>query len=97
MESLTKRGENPILVADSYYLDQASLISLWESEITYLCGVQECWFADLTKKAAELCKKPGKTAILCNDTTGETLCHHWYQDKRIGRKFVLANCLTRGD
>lgn len=95
-EKLGRQANNTILVADSYYLDQVGRYWLLDLKINYLCGIQKCRFPDLVKLTKPAAKKPGKTAILCNDNSGETFCHHWYADSRLGKKYVLTNALKRG-
>jgi hypothetical protein len=80
-------------VADSYYLDQVSFMLLQNLKVDYICAVQACRFENLAKKAREHAKKPGKTALLYNADEHETFCHHWYADSRIGKKYVMSNCL----
>jgi hypothetical protein len=93
IQRLSNRS-NTILVADSYYLDQVSFMALRDMEVDYICALQACRFDFLAKKARENAKKPGKTALLYNADHTETFCHHWYADSRLGRKYVMSNCLV---
>jgi hypothetical protein len=85
---------NTLLVADSYYLDQTSFMLLRNLEVPYICAVQACRFQYLADEVRKHAKKPGKTALLYNADEHETFCHHWYADSRIGKKYVMANCLV---
>jgi hypothetical protein len=88
-----KRRDNTILVADSYYLDQVSFMAMRDMQVDYICALQVCRFQYLAAKARQHAKKPGKTALLYNADNTETFCHHWYADSRIGKKYVMSNCL----
>jgi hypothetical protein len=87
--------QETILVMDCYYLDQSGRHFVLNAGIPYLAGLQACRFKSLADKAGMAVSKPGKTAILCNDDTGETFCHHWYADGALGKKYVFSNCLER--
>ena len=84
-----------VLVADSYYLDEAGRAALKELEVPYICAVQAKRFHILTNQAKKHVSKAGESIFLWNKKEHELLAHYYSPEPKIGRKFVLSNAYKK--
>lgn len=94
VKKYTTNGKT-VLIADSYYLDQTGYEILMEKKVPFVCAVQECRFTELAMEAKKKSKHEGDTALLYNDTNNTMFITHWYEEKKLGRKFVITNAFKR--
>lgn len=84
----------PILVFDSYYMDEDGRKYLLNSKIPYIATIQPSKFSDLTENFDRFhlkVNKPGQNALLWNEETNEIFLHHYDINMNIGQKYLLSN------
>lgn len=83
----------PVLVADSYYLDNSSRPLLQEKEQPYMCSIKGDRFKVMVDRVKAKVKQPGEWFALHNTRTGELLMHHFSRDDNVKRKTLLTNAM----
>ena len=88
----------PVLIFDSYYMSSASRRWLLDNNIPFIGAVQQSRLAPLMSNMfihGVNVDKPGETASIFNEETGELFVHHWSFDATIAKKWVLSNAFVR--
>jgi hypothetical protein len=79
----------PIIVSDPYYLDDASLVFLRDKQAKFLCAVAPIRFRELWEEFSDDVKRVGDIAAYRNASTGELGLISY--DAHFGKQHILTN------
>ena len=91
----TKPQNLPVVVCDSFYLDNASREMLQKEKILYHCSVKMNWFQSIGKHLDAKVNEMGAWAAMYNRDTDEVACRTWCADANVGKKLLLSTLLRK--
>jgi len=84
-----------ILTMDSYYLDRAGKNLLAASQVKYIAAITEDRFKPFYELTQPKITKRGEWTGLYNPNSSEIVVLYYSNDKNIGKKMVISNCMVK--
>ena len=88
-------NDHPMLLFDSYYMDNTAKVVLEESGVSYLASFNPHRFQVITPLLEAEVKKEGEWACLYEPESHHSIVHYWSPNKSMGKKWVMGNACTK--